>query len=40
VTDHTLNSDGSANVSFEWLWDGDEATIDGFQVDIDDAPPA
>lgn len=35
AVEHTLNSDGSANVSFEWLWGGDEAFIDGFKVEID-----
>lgn len=40
VIDHTLNSDGSANVSFEWEWAGDEADIDGFIVTIEDDPPA
>lgn len=30
--DHVLNADGSADVSFEWLWTGDESSIDGFEV--------
>lgn len=30
--DHVLNADGSADVSFEWIWTGDESTIDGFEV--------
>lgn len=30
--DHTLNTDGSANISFEWTWTGDEKDIDGFIV--------
>jgi hypothetical protein len=28
--DHTLNTDGSINLSVEWAWGGDEADIDGF----------
>ena len=34
--EHTANTDGSVNLSFEWLWAGSEATIDGFQVTIND----
>jgi hypothetical protein len=30
--DHTVNTDGSADISFEWGWTGDEASIDGFEV--------
>lgn len=30
--DHTINPDGSANISFEWTWIGDNADIDGFIV--------
>jgi len=30
--DHTLQTDGSANISFEWNWSGTEGDIDGFQV--------
>lgn len=30
--DHVINKDGSADISFEWGWSGDEATIDGFEV--------
>lgn len=30
--DHTLNDDGSIDVSFEWTWAGDESTIDGFAI--------
>lgn len=30
--DHTLSTDGTVNISFEWLWGGNEADIDGFQV--------
>lgn len=30
--DHALNTDGSADISFEWSWGGTEAQIDGFQV--------
>ena len=32
--DHVINTDGSADVSFEWEWSGEEATIDGFVVDL------
>jgi hypothetical protein len=32
AVDHTLNPDGSANVSFEWVWSGTESTIDGFEI--------
>ena len=32
AVDHVLKPDGSADVSFEWAWGGDEATIDGFEV--------
>jgi hypothetical protein len=39
VVEHTLNRDGSANLSFEWLWNGDEAEIDGFVVTITDELP-
>jgi hypothetical protein len=30
--DHTQNTDGSVDVSFEWTWGGNEADIDGFIV--------
>lgn len=30
--DHTMNSDGSSDISFEWGWSGTEADIDGFSV--------
>lgn len=30
--DHTISTSGDANISFEWLWSGDEAVIDGFQI--------
>lgn len=30
--DHTLNTDGSADLSFEWLWGGNEGDIDGFII--------
>ena len=30
--DHVINTDGSADISFEWTWGGDESTIDGFEV--------
>lgn len=32
--DHTLQTDGSANISFEWNWAGTEGDIDGFQIFI------
>lgn len=32
AVDHVINTDGSASVTFEWSWDGDEASIDGFIV--------
>jgi sulfur carrier protein ThiS len=40
AVEHTLNRDGSANISFEWEWSGDEATIDGFLIEIEQTPPA
>ena len=40
VVEHTLNRDGSANISFEWEWGGDEAEIDGFIVNIENTPPS
>lgn len=30
--DHTVNADGSCEISFEWLWSGAEEQIDGFQI--------
>ena len=30
--DHVINTDGSADISFEWSWAGDEGIIDGFVV--------
>lgn len=30
--DHTINADGSADISFEWSWAGTESSIDGFEV--------
>lgn len=30
--DHTTNVNGSADISFEWSWFGNEADIDGFEV--------
>lgn len=33
--DHVINNDGSADVSFEWEWAGDEASIDGFEVKLE-----
>ena len=32
--ENTINTDGSANVSIEWNWSGDEATIDGFEITV------
>lgn len=32
AVDHTIENDGSANISFEWNWSGTEGTIDGFLV--------
>jgi hypothetical protein len=32
AVDHTINTDGSADLSFEWLWSGTEADIDGFII--------
>lgn len=32
AVDHTSNTDGSADISFEWAWSGTEADIDGFMV--------
>jgi hypothetical protein len=40
VVEHTANNDGSANISMEWLWGGDEATIDGFEITVTSTPPA
>lgn len=34
--DHTLNTDGSADISFEWTWAGTESDIDGFILYIKD----
>ena len=34
---HTINTDGSADINIDWLWDGDEATIDGFSITISSA---
>lgn len=30
--DHTINTDGSCDISFEWAWAGAEADIDGFII--------
>jgi predicted phage tail protein len=30
--DHDLNTDGSCNLSVEWIWSGPEEDIDGFEV--------
>jgi hypothetical protein len=32
AVDHTLRTDGSADISFEWAWAGTEGDIDGFQI--------
>lgn len=32
--DHTLNDDGSADISFEWSYAGSEPDIDGFEIMI------
>lgn len=32
--DHVINSDGSATMSAEWAWGGDEADIDGWVVTV------
>jgi hypothetical protein len=32
AVDHALQTDGSADISFEWLWGGTEGDIDGFHV--------
>jgi hypothetical protein len=32
AVDHTLSKNGSANLSFEWQWNGAENDIDGFMV--------
>jgi hypothetical protein len=32
AVDHTLRSDGAADISFEWSWSGNEGDIDGFLV--------
>jgi len=32
AVDHVVKPDGSADVSFEWLWSGTEADIDGFEI--------
>lgn len=34
--DHTQNTDGSVDISFEWTWGGAEADIDGFIVYVHD----
>ena len=34
--DHTINSDGSCDLSFEWAWGGVESDIDGFIVYLHD----
>ena len=32
AVDHTINTDGSANISFEWSWSSNESSIDGWMV--------
>lgn len=32
AVDHSLRTDGSADISFEWAWGGTESDIDGFEV--------
>lgn len=32
AVDHTINTDGSADISFEWQWSGTNADIDGFVI--------
>jgi hypothetical protein len=32
AVDHTIRTDGAADISFEWAWSGNEGDIDGFQV--------
>src|SRR3546814_4298892 len=32
AVDHTINTDGPADISFEWGWSGSEADIDGWLV--------
>jgi len=34
AVDHSINTDGSCDISFEWLWGGNEADIDGFIIYI------
>jgi len=34
AVDHVNNTDGSCDISFEWLWAGTEIDIDGFEVFI------
>lgn len=34
--DHVVNTDGSADLSFEWTWGGTESEIDGFIVFVHD----
>jgi hypothetical protein len=34
AVDHTISSDGSSNISFEWAWAGTEGDIDGFRIYI------
>lgn len=34
AVDHTINTDGSSDISFEWVWSGTESEIDGFEIAI------
>jgi hypothetical protein len=32
AVDHSINTGGSADISFEWVWGGTESDIDGFEI--------
>lgn len=32
IIEDTTNTDGSSNLSFDWIWGGSEADIDGFEI--------
>lgn len=34
AVDHTVRTNGSADISFEWVWGGDEGDIDGFRIHV------
>lgn len=38
AVDHTIRTDGAADVSFEWAWSGAEGDIDGFLVYVYRSP--